>query len=98
MSFVTTQPAAPAVAATPQGIGPAPNAHNAAVAVLTTGAVPAAADEAPAQFAAHAQMYRIASAQAVTIHEMFVKTLGVSAALFAAPEAANAVASRQGSN
>ncbi|EUA10203.1 PE family protein [Mycobacterium kansasii 732] len=99
MSFVTTQPQAlSAVAATPQGVGPALNAHNAAAAILTTGAVPAAADEVPAltaaQFAAHAQMYQIASAQAVAIHEMFVKTLGVSAASYAATEAANVVASR----
>ena len=97
MSFVTTQPELLTVAAASlQGIGSAMTAGNAAVAAPTTGVVPAAADEVSAltsaQFAAHAQMYQAVSAQAAAIHEMFVNTLGTSAASYAATEAANAAA------
>lgn len=97
MSFVTTQPEALSAAATLQGIGSALNAQNAA-ATPTTGVVPAAVDEmsalTAAPFAAHAEIYQVASAQAVAIHEMFVKTLGAGAVSNAATEAANAIASR----
>jgi PE family len=97
MSFVTTQPEALTTAAGAlQGIGSGMAAQNAAVAAPTTGVVPAAADEVSAltaaQFAAHAQMYQAISAQAAAIHEMFVNTLGTSAASYAATEAANAAA------
>jgi hypothetical protein len=97
MSFVTTQPEAlSAAAGNLQGIGAAVAAHNAAAASPTTGLIPAAADEVSAltaaQFTAHAQMYQAVSAQAATIHEMFVSTLGTSAGSYAATEAANAVA------
>ena len=97
MSFVTTQPEALAAAAgSLQGIGSALSAQNAAAAVPTTGVVPAAADEVSAltaaQFAAHAQMYQAVSAQAAAIHEMFVSTLGISSASYAATELANAAA------
>jgi hypothetical protein len=97
MSFVTTQPEAlSAAAGNLQGIGAAVAAHNAAAASPTTGVIPAAADEVSAltaaQFTAHAQMYQAVSAQAATIHEMFVSTLGTSAGSYAATEAANAVA------
>jgi hypothetical protein len=97
MSFVTTQPALLGDAAgTLQGIGSAMNAGSAAAAAPTTGVVPAAADEVSAltaaQFAAHAQLYQAVSAQAAAIHEMFVNTLDVSAASYAATEAANAAA------
>ncbi|MCV7076619.1 MULTISPECIES: PE family protein [Mycobacterium] len=99
MSFVTTHPEAlSAAAATLQGIGSALSAQNAASAAPTTGVVPAAADEVSAltaaQFAVHAEMYQAVSAQAAAIHDMFVKTLGVSAGSYAATEAANAAASR----
>src|SRR6202008_2786967 len=97
MSFVTTQPEALAAAAgSLQGIGSSLSAQNAAAAVPTTGVVPAAADEVSAltaaQFAAHAQMYQAVSAQAAAIHEMFVSTLGISSASYAATELANAAA------
>ena len=99
MSFVTTQPEAlTAAAANLQGIGSSLNAQNAAAAAPTTGVVPAAADSVSALtaagFAAHAQMYQAVSAQAAAIHEMFVNTLGMSAASYSATEAANAAASR----
>lgn len=71
-------------------------AQNAAAAAPTTGVVRAAADEVSAltaaQFAAHAQLYQAVSAHAAAIHEMFSTTLGLSAASYAAAEAANAVA------
>ena len=71
-------------------------AQNAAAAGPTTGVIPAAADEVSvlvaAQFATHAEMYQVLSAQAAEIHEMFVSTLGTSAGSYAATEAANAAA------
>jgi len=97
VSFVTTQPEAlTAAAGTLQGLGSGMAAGNAAAAAPTTGVVPAAADEVSAltaaQFATHGQLYQTISAQAAAIHEMFVNTLGVSAASYAATEAANAAA------
>ena len=97
MSFVTTQPEALSAAANSlAGIGTTMSAENAAVAAPTTGVIPAAADEVSAltatQFAVHAQMYQAVSAQAEAIHQLFVSTLGTSAASYAATEAANAVA------
>jgi hypothetical protein len=97
MSFVTTQPEAlAAAAATLQGIGSGVSAQNAAAAAPTTGVIPAAADAVSAltaaQFAAHAQMYQTVSAQAAAIHEMFVRTLSISAGSYAATEAANVTA------
>ena len=99
MSFVTTQPEALAFAsANLQGIGSVMSTQNAAAAAPTTGVIPAAADEVSAltaaQFAAHSQLYQAVSAQAAAIHEMFVNTLGISAASYASTEAANAVAAR----
>ncbi|WP_264993288.1 PE family protein, partial [Mycobacterium montefiorense] len=83
MSFLTTHPEALAAAAgTLQTIGSALSAQNAAAAAPTTGVVPAAADEVSAltaaQFTAHARMYQAVSAQAASIHEMFVNTLSTS--------------------
>jgi hypothetical protein len=97
MSFVTTQPGLLTEAAgNLTGIGSAMDAENSAAAAPTTGLVPAAADEVSAltaaQFAAHAQIYQLISAQAAAIHEMFVSTLLTSAGSYAATEAANAVA------
>ena len=97
MSFVTTQPALLTEAAgNLTGIGSAMDAENSAAAAPTTGVIPAAADEVSAltaaQFAAHAQMYQVISAQAAAIQEMFVNTLLTSAGSYAATEAANAVA------
>ncbi|EUA50590.1 PE family protein [Mycobacterium xenopi 3993] len=71
-------------------------AANAAAAAPTSGVIPAAADEVSAltaaQFAAHAARYQAVSAQAAAVHELFVRTLGTSAASYAATEAANAIA------
>lgn len=97
MWFVSTQPAELTAAADNlQGIGWALTAQNAAAAAPTTGVIPAAADEVSAltasQFATHAEMYQVISAQAAAIHEMFVDTLGASAGLYAATETANAAA------
>jgi hypothetical protein len=97
MSFVTAQPGLLTEAAgNLTGIGSAMDAENSAAAAPTTGVVPAAADEVSAltaaQFAAHAQMYQVISAQAAAIHDMFVSTLRISAGSYAATEAANAVA------
>ena len=97
MSFVTTQPEMlTAAAADLEGIGSAMAAENSGAAAPTTGVVPAAADEVSAltaaQFAVHAQMYQAVSAQAEAVHQLFVNTLGTSAASYAATEAANAIA------
>src|SRR5271163_3851143 len=97
MSFVSTQPAElTAAAENLQGIGSSLAAQNVAAAAPTTGVLPAAADEVSAltaaQFATHAQMYQAISAQAEAIHQLFVSTLGTSAASYAATEAANALA------
>ena len=96
MSFVTTQPEMlSAAAGNLQAIGAGLTAQNQAAAAPTTAVLPAAADEVSAltaaQFAAHAQMYQAVSAHAAAIHDMFVATLGTSAAAYAATEAANAV-------
>ncbi|UMB71884.1 PE family protein [Mycobacterium paraterrae] len=97
MSYVNTQPAELTAAAdTLQGIGSIMAGQNASAAAPTTGVIPAAADEVSAltaaQFATHAQMYQVISAQAAAIHELFVSTLGASAVSYAATEAANAAA------
>ena len=97
MSFVSTQPAELTAAADNlQGAGWAMTSQNAAAAVPTTAVVPAAADEVSAltaaQFATHAEMYQLFSAQAAAIHQMFISTLGAGAGSYAATEAANAAA------
>src|ERR1700761_1266506 len=97
MSFVRMQPAELTAAADNlQGLGSTKHAEKAPAAGPTTGVIPAAADEVSAltaaQFATHAEMYQVISAQAAAIHEMFVTTLGLSAGSYAATEAANAAA------
>lgn len=97
MTFLTTQPEMlTAAAGNLQGIGSAMSAQNAAVAGPTSAVFPAAADEVSAltaaQFAAHAQLYQVVSAQAAAIHEMFVSTMRASAGSYAVAEAANAIA------
>jgi hypothetical protein len=99
MSFVFTQPAAlTAAGANLAAIGSAINALNAAQAAPTTGLVPAAADQVSAvtaaAFAAHGALYQEVSAQAATIHQLFVATLQASAGSYAATEAANVIAAR----
>lgn len=97
MSFVTTQPEIlTAAAADLEGIGAAMAAQNSAATAPTSGVIPAAADEVSAltaaQFTIHAQMYQAVSAQAEAVHQLFVSTLGASAASYAATETANAMA------
>ena len=95
MSFITALPAALASAAGDlESIGRAVAAGSIAAAGPTTGVVPASADEVSAltaaHFGAHGALYQELSAEATAIHELFVATLGVSAASYAAAEAANA--------
>jgi PE family len=99
MSFLITEPAAlTAAAGNLAGIGSTMSAQNAVVAGPTTGLSPAAADEVSAltaaAFAAHGVLYQEISAQAATIHQLFVATLEASAGSYAATEAANVVATR----
>ncbi len=95
MSFVNGEPEMLAMAARDlQGIGSVVSAGNAAA--LTTGVIPAVADEVSAltaaKFAAHAQMYQAVSTQAAAVHQLFVQTLGANADQYAATEAANLIA------
>src|SRR5437588_470424 len=97
MSFMTAQPEMLASAASSlSAICSEMATRNAAVAVPTTGVVPAAADEVSvltaAHFAAHGARYQAVSAQAAAIHATFVTTLGTSAGSYEATEAANAIA------
>jgi hypothetical protein len=97
MSSVTPQPdAAAAAAAHLTGRVSAMNAKNAAAAVPTIGVVPAAADPVSAllatQFAVHAQMYQVLSAQAAAFHEQFISTLTASSASDGATEDTDAAA------
>jgi hypothetical protein len=97
VSFVSMQPAElTAAAGNLQGIGSIMTAQSAAAAAPTTGVIPAAADEVSAltaaQFATHAEMFQVVSAQAAAIHDMFVNTLSASAGSYAATEVANASA------
>ena len=99
MSFVTAQPETLTTAAGQLAtIGSAMSASDSAVAEPTTGVIPAAADEVSAltaaAFAAHGAFYQQVSAQAATIHQLFVATLQASAGSYAATETANAVAAR----
>ncbi|VAZ91885.1 PE family protein PE13 [Mycobacterium persicum] len=97
MSFVTTQPAALAAAASDlRGIGSAVNAVKVAGAAPTTGVIPAAADEVSAltaaQFVTRAQLYLVVTAHAAVLHHTFLATLSASAGSYAATEAVNAAA------
>jgi PE family len=89
MSYLTAQPVALAfVAANLQAIGSRLIAQKAAGTAVTSGVIPAAADElsrlTAAQFLAHAQMYQAVSAQAAAIHEMFVHLLSLTAGSYSA--------------
>jgi len=101
MSFVTTQPEALSYAAGKlQTIGSGVTAESAAAAAPTTDVTPAAADEVSALqaaiFGAYGSLYQSVNAQAATIHELFVQTLGASAGSYSTTESANsgATASR----
>jgi hypothetical protein len=97
MSFVTTQPEAlTGAASTLQTLGTSMAAQNVAAAAPTTGVAPAAADPVSAlqaaQFSAYGTWYQQVSAQAATIHQMLVNTLGTSAGSYGDTEAANQTA------
>ncbi|HEY6857458.1 MAG TPA: PE family protein, partial [Mycobacterium sp.] len=97
MSFVSILPETLSGAADNlQSVGSRIQAQNIAALGPTTGLAPAASDEVSAltamQFAAHAHAYQTVSAQAASIHQMFVTMLAAAAGSYAATEAANAVA------
>ena len=97
MSFVSILPDTLSVAADNlQSVGSRIQVQNTAALGPTTGLAPAASDEVSAltamQFAAHAHAYQTVSAQAASIHQMFVTMLATAAGSYAATEAANAVA------
>ena len=97
MSFVSILPETLSAAADNlQSVGSRIQAQNTAALGPTTGLAPAASDEVSAltamQFAAHAHAYQTVSAQAASIHQMFVTMLVAGAGSYAATEAANAVA------
>jgi hypothetical protein len=97
MSFVSILPETLSAAADNlQSVGSRIQAQNTAALGPTTGLAPAASDEVSAltamQFAAHAHAYQTVSAQAASIHQMFVTMLATAAGSYAATEAANAVA------
>src|ERR1700728_3749167 len=101
MSFVSILPETLSAAADNlQSAGSRIQAQNTAALGPTTGLAPAAADEVSAmtamQFAAHAHAYQTVSAQAASIHQMFVTMLAADAGSYAATEAANAVATSEG--
>ena len=77
-------------------IGATVSEADAAAAAVTTGLVPAAQDEVSeaiaALFGKYAQEYHAFSAQAAELQEQLVRTLGASAASYAAAESANAAA------
>ena len=94
MSFVTTQPEALAYAAGKlQTIGSGVAAESAAAAAPTTNVIPAAADEVSALqaaiFGAYGSLYQSVNAQAASVHELLVHTLGASAARLRPPSPSN---------
>ncbi|WP_204080655.1 PPE family protein, SVP subgroup [Mycobacterium riyadhense] len=98
MSFLTTQPQElTAAAAKLDTAGSAMAAQNAAAAPpITTGVIPAAADEISALqaslFTAYGTLYQQVNAEAQAMYEMFVNTLESSAKTYAETEAANSAA------
>ncbi|WP_310774648.1 PE family protein [Mycobacterium sp. Z3061] len=95
MSLVIARPEIVAgVAAELQSINAVARSGNELAAVPTTAVVPAAADRVSvltaAQFAAHARLYQLISAQAAAVQDELATTLAVSAGSYADTEAANA--------
>lgn len=95
MSFVTAQPELlTAASGSLSGIGDSMTAGMTAAAGPTTGVIPPAADMVSAmtaaQFAAHAQLFQQASAQAALVHQQIAATLGRNASAYAYTEAVNA--------
>ena len=94
MSFVNTQPAAIAAAATQiEGIANSFAAESAAAASSTTDVLPAAADEVSGLqagvFSTYGQLYQSVSAQAQAIHQQFVQLLNQSSSSYQDTETAN---------
>lgn len=95
MSFLTAIPAELASAAAQLGaIGSALAAQNAGAAAPTTAIAPAASDQVSILqsgiFTAYGALYQQLAAEAQTIQEQFVQTLGLSSGTYEASEAANA--------
>jgi len=98
MSFLTTLPEELLAAQTLlEGITSNLTAQNAGAAAATTVIAPAAADSVSAQqaviFSAYGTLYQQIAAEAQTIQEQFVNTLGLSSGTYSATEAANAAQS-----
>ncbi|SOJ57047.1 hypothetical protein MSIMFB_04525 [Mycobacterium simulans] len=78
------------------GLGSAVAAGNAAGAAPTLGVVPPAPEPASvllaAAFGTHAGVYQVTQAIGSVVHAMFVSTMGISSADYAASEALNAIA------
>src|SRR5271168_2122671 len=94
MSFVKTQPAAIAAAATQiEGIANSFAAESSAAASSTTDVLPAAADEVSGLqagvFSTYGQLYQSVSAQAQAIHQQFVQLLNQSSGSYQDTETAN---------
>lgn len=97
MSFLTAVPQELAAAAAQLGaIGSALAAQNAGAAASTTAIAPAAADQVSILqsgiFTAYGALYQQFAAEAQTIQEQFVATLGLSSGTYEQSEAANAAA------
>lgn len=78
------------------GVGMAVAAGNAAGAAPTLGVVPPAPEPASvllaAAFGTHAGVYQVTQAIGSVVHAMFVSTMGISSADYAATEALNTIA------
>jgi hypothetical protein len=97
MSFLKTIPEELlAAAAQLEGIGTSLTAQNAAAAAPTTTIAPAAADPVSALqagvFSTYGTLYQQVAAEAQSIQQQFVQTLGLSSGTYSASEAANASA------
>ena len=97
MSFLTTIPEELlAAAAQLEGIGTSLTAQNAGAAAPTTAVAPAAADPVSALqatiFGSYGTLYQQLAAEAQSMQQQFVQTLGLSSGTYTATEAANATA------
>jgi hypothetical protein len=97
MSFLTTIPEELlAAAAQLEGIGSSLTAQNAGAAAPTTTIAPAAADPVSSLqagiFSTYGTLYQQLAAEAQSIQQQFVQTLGLSSGTYTATEAANATA------
>lgn len=94
MSFLRAQPEVlDAVADGLHRVNEAVREGSSAAATPTVGIVPAAADVVSiltaAQFASHARLFQVISAEAAMVREQLAITLGISARSYAATEIAN---------